>query len=82
MSKPSNDELDAKVLDLIATKVATCARHIEAVVCSPDIGCRDIDRSLQRLRRKGVIKYISPGQVWRAIEGGANVTPLPKREET
>jgi hypothetical protein len=53
----TNEELDAKVLEAIRggkTRAGAVQSHLEM----PGItGGRDIDRSLQRLRRRGFIEY-------------------------
>ena len=55
----TNEELDAKVLEAIRggkTRACVVLAHIthrEARI----IGYRDVDRSLQRLRRRGLIEY-------------------------
>jgi len=53
----TNEELDAKVLEAIRGG-KTRAGAVQAHLKMPDItGTRDIDKSLQRLRRRGFIQY-------------------------
>ena len=70
----TNEELDAKVLASIRSGKIRAG----AVQAHLDLGVRELDRSLQRLRRKGFVKYGKHGKAhagWHAVAGMA----LPAR---
>lgn len=66
----TNEELDAKVLEAIRSG-KTRAGAIQAHLKMPGVHVmREMDRSLQRLRRRGLIEYGGEGVAtrgWRAV---------------
>ena len=59
----TNEELDVKVLETIqggTTRAGEITGRLTA-------NYRDVDRSLQRLRRKNKIAYASPVQGWKVV---------------
>ena len=65
--KTENEALDARVLMLIKQMGEAYMRGVWARV-GGKVSEREVDRSLQRLRRKGLIAYNGPGRgrCWRA----------------
>lgn len=63
----TNDELDEKVLETITSKAARTAGRIQAKLDLGPTAMRDVDRSLQRLRKRRSIEYVSPVQGWRPV---------------
>ena len=51
----TNEELDAKVFEMIRSGVARAALVRDRL--SEGVSMRDVDKSLQRLRRRGFIVY-------------------------
>jgi hypothetical protein len=51
----TNEELDARVLELIRSGVARAGFIRDRL--SEGVSMRDVDKSLQRLRRRGFIQY-------------------------
>ena len=74
MQEMSNEELDDKVLGAIKagrTRATAIQKHLQL----GPMALRDLDRSLQRLRRKGFIVYDRAGPIsslgWRPTERSA-----------
>ncbi len=65
--KTENEALDARILMLIKQMGEAHMRSVWAKV-GGKVSEREVDRSLQRLRRKGLIAYNGPGlgRCWRA----------------
>ena len=61
-----NDELDAKVLIAIRSSSGAQAHWIQGEVAAT---CRELDRSLQRLRKDGKIRFAGHRFGWQ-IKGG------------
>ena len=68
----TNEELDANVLALIRSGVARAGSIRDRV--SEGVSIRDVDKSLQRLRRRGFIQYGDASREttffgWRVVGG-------------
>lgn len=70
----TNEELDAKVLESIKSgKTRASAVQVDLKMTPDAISMRALDRSLQRLRKRGAIKYGGQGTTgtvlsgWRAV---------------
>jgi len=67
-TKLTNEELDAKVLESIRSGKTRAAAVQAHLLLGPN-AARALDRSLQRLRRRGLIEYGGPSTFtgWRAV---------------
>ena len=61
----TNEEIDVKVLEAIRSG-KTRASAIQVHIGTGVVGNRDVDRSLQRLRKKKQAVYTSP-KGWKAV---------------